>query len=205
MDFKTTLVFDRHLRSSLRRRADRALFKLFALVRFNASAAVGEVFMYLRTLLILSVLGLIAVFSALNWGAFIAPTALSLGFTSVEAPLGLILLAIVGLLTLLFLIYITYLQSTVLLESRRHGRELQSQRDLAEQAETSRFNQLQTFVETELQKVSGDMEQSKSLLLARLDQIERDLRSALEQTGNSLAAYIGELEDRLDRSLGKPT
>ena len=161
--------------------------------------------MYLRTLLILTVLGLIAVFSALNWGAFIAPTVLSLGFTSVEAPLGLILLAIVALLTVLFLVYITYLQSTVLLESRRHARELQVQRDLAEQAETSRFNQLQTVMETELQKLSGDMEQSKSLLLTRLDQIERDLRSALEQTGNSLAAYIGELEDRFDSSSGKST
>jgi hypothetical protein len=155
--------------------------------------------------MILGVLGLIAVFSALNWGAFIAPTVLSLGFTSVEAPLGLILLAIVALLTLLFLVYITYLQSTVLLESRRHGRELQAQRDLAEQAETSRFNQLRIFMETELQKLSGDMEQSKSLLLTRLDQIERELRSSLEQTGNTLAAYIGELEDRFDRSLGQST
>ena len=161
--------------------------------------------MYLRTLLILAVLGVIAVFSALNWGAFIATTVLSLGFTSVEAPLGLILLAIVALLTLLFLVYVTYLQSTVLLESRRHARELQSQRDLAEQAETSRFNQLQTSMEAELEKLAGDMEQSKSLLLNRLDQIERDLRGALEQTGNSLAAYIGELEDRLDTSLGKST
>jgi predicted Holliday junction resolvase-like endonuclease len=161
--------------------------------------------MYLRTLMILAVLGLIAVFSALNWSAFIAPTALSLGFTSVEAPLGLILLAIVALLTLLFLVYITYLQSTVLLESRRHTRELQSQRELAEQAETSRFNQLRTSMETELEKLAGDMEQSKSLLLTRLDQLERDLRAALEQTGNSLAAYIGELEDRFDSSLGKPT
>jgi hypothetical protein len=49
------------------------------------------------------------------------------------------------------------------------------------------------------------MEQSKSLLLTRLDQIERELRSSLEQTGNTLAAYIGELEDRFDRSLGKST
>jgi ABC-type multidrug transport system fused ATPase/permease subunit len=159
--------------------------------------------MYLRTLLILTVLGLIAVFSALNWGAFIAPTVLSLGFTSVEAPLGLILLAIVALLTVLFLVYITYLQSTVLLDSRRHARELQVQRDLAEQAETSRFNQLRTLMETELEKLSGDMDQSKSLLLTRLEQLERDLRAALEQTGNSLAAYIGELEDRFDTSLGK--
>ena len=161
--------------------------------------------MYLRTLMILAVLGLIVVFSALNWGAFIAPTVLSLGFTSIEAPLGLILLAIVALLTLLFLVYITYLQSTVLLESRRHARELQLQRDLAEQAEASRFHQLRTTMETELEKLAGDMEQTKSLLLTRLDQIERELRAALEQTGNSLAAYIGELEDRFNSSLGKST
>jgi len=44
------------------------------------------------------------------------------------------------------------------------------------------------------------MDQSKSLLLTRLDQLERDFRTGLEQTGNSLAASIGELEDRFDRS-----
>jgi hypothetical protein len=159
--------------------------------------------MYLRTLLIFVVLGLVAVFSALNWSAFIAPTVLSLGFTTVEAPLGLILLAIVGLLTLLFLVYVTYLQSTVLFETRRHSRELQAQRELAEQAEASRFNQLRAFIETELEKVAGEIEQSKSLLLTRLDQIERDFRTGLEQTGNSLAASIGELEDRFDSSVGK--
>jgi ABC-type multidrug transport system fused ATPase/permease subunit len=161
--------------------------------------------MYLRTLLILTVLGVIAIFSALNWSAFIAPTVLSLGFTSVEAPLGLILLGIVGLLTLLFLVYITYLQSTVLLESRRHARELQLQRDLAEQAETSRFNQLRGLTETELEKLAADIEQSKSLLLTRLEQIDRDFRAALEQTANSLAAYIGELEDKFDSSASKMT
>jgi hypothetical protein len=159
--------------------------------------------MYLRTLLIFVVLGLVTVFSALNWSAFIAPTVLSLGFTTVEAPLGLILLAIVGLLTLLFLVYVTYLQSTVLFETRRHSRELQAQRELAEQAEASRFNQLRAFIETELEKVAGEIEQSKSLLLTRLDQIERDFRTGLEQTGNSLAASIGELEDRFDSSVGK--
>ena len=161
--------------------------------------------MYLRTVMILAVLGLIVVFSALNWNAFIAPTVLSLGFTSIEAPLGLILLGIVALLTLLFLVYTTYLQSTVLLESRRHARELQLQRDLAEQAEASRFNQLRNLLETELEKLAADTEQSKSLLLTRLEQLDRDFRAALEQTANSLAAYIGELEDKVESSAGKTT
>ena len=33
----------------------------------------------------------------------------------------------------------------------------------------------------------------------RLDQLDQDLRSAIEQAGNTLAAYIGELEGRLER------
>ena len=44
--------------------------------------------MYLRTLLILIVLGAVAIFAAINWKAFMAPTTLSVVFTTVEAPLG---------------------------------------------------------------------------------------------------------------------
>lgn len=159
--------------------------------------------MYLRTLLIVLLLVTVAVFSVLNWSAFTAPSALSLGFTTVEAPLGVILLAMIALLTLLFLVYTAYLQSTVILETRRHARELQSQRELAEQAEASRFNQLRSLLEVEMEKLTGQADHSRVLLSARLDEIERDLRAALEQTGNSLAAYIGELEDRIQSASGK--
>lgn len=163
-----------------------------------------EIVMYLRTLLILAVLGLVVLFSVLNWSVFVAPTTLSLGFTTAQAPLGLILLAIIALLTLLFLVYVTYLQSTVLFENRRHNRELQLQRDIAEQAEVSRFSQLRSFVETELNKLSGEADQSKSLVLTRIDQLERDLRLTVEHTGNSIAAHIGELEDRFETYVAKP-
>ena len=95
--------------------------------------------MYLRTLLILIVLGAVAIFAAINWNAFMAPTTLSVVFANVEAPLGLILLVAIGLLTLLFLLYVVYLQSAILMENRRNARELQAQRELAEQAEASRY------------------------------------------------------------------
>ena len=78
--------------------------------------------MYLRTLAIVFVLGLLAVFALLNWSAFLAPTTLSLGFASVEAPLGLILLAAVGLITALFLVYVVFLQSASLIDTRRQAR-----------------------------------------------------------------------------------
>ena len=158
--------------------------------------------MYLRTLLILIVLGAVAIFAAINWKAFMAPTTLSVVFATVEAPLGLILLAVVGLLTLLFLLYVVYLQSSVLVENRRNARELQTQRELAEQAEVSRINQLRSFLESELRRLGEKTEESKVVVLAKLEALERELRSVVEQSGNTLAAYIGEIEDRLERAPG---
>jgi len=158
--------------------------------------------MYLRTLLILIVLGAVAIFAAINWKAFMAPTTLSVVFATVEAPLGLILLAVVGLLTLLFLLYVVYLQSSVLMENRRNARELQAQREHAEQAEASRISQLRSFLESELRRLGEKTEESKVVVLAKLEALERELRSVVEQSGNTLAAYIGEIEDRLERAPG---
>jgi uncharacterized integral membrane protein len=159
--------------------------------------------MYLRTLLILIVLGAVAIFAAINWKAFMAPTTLSVVFATVEAPLGLILLAVVGLLTLLFLLYVVYLQSSVLMENRRNARELQTQRELAGQAEVSRISQLRSFSESELRRLGEKTEESKVVVLAKLEELERELRSVVEQSGNTLAAYIGEIEDRLERTSGE--
>jgi type III secretory pathway component EscR len=158
--------------------------------------------MYLRTLLILVVLGILTLFAALNWSAFITPTTLSLVFATVEAPLGLILLAIVVVLTALFLLYVLYLQSTVLIETRRHARELQAQRELAEHAEESRFHELRAFLEADLQSIADQIGRSRTELSARLDQLERDTHSSLEQCENTLAAHIAELDDRLQRAAG---
>jgi len=156
--------------------------------------------MYLRTVVILIVLGTVAVFAAVNWNAFLTPTKLSLVFTNVEAPLGLVLLGLVAVLTLLFLIYVVYLQSSVLIESRRYARELQAQRELADQAEASRFSQLRSFLERELGRLGEKTEESKLGVLGKLAELERDLRSVVEQSGNTLAAYIGEIDDRLERT-----
>ena len=158
--------------------------------------------MYLRTLLILAVLVGVAVFTAINWNAFVTPTTLSVVFAKVEAPLGLVLLGFVAVLTLLFLVYVVYLQSSVLIESRRYARELQAQRDLADQAEASRFSQLHAFLDSELRTVAQRTEELKTGVLTKLEELERELRSVVEQSGNTLAAYIGEIEDRLERTSG---
>jgi len=155
--------------------------------------------MYLRTVLIIFVLAALAFFVAMNWNAFMAQTTLSLGFTSIEAPLGLVLLGITGILTLLFLIYLVYLQSSALIETRRHGRELQSQREIADRAEESRFQQLRSDMEAQLRDLENQGKDSRAAIIARLDELERQVRSTVEQSGNTLAAYIGEIEDRVER------
>jgi ABC-type multidrug transport system fused ATPase/permease subunit len=153
--------------------------------------------------MIVSIFGILVMFALLNWNAFTAPTALSVGLTTVEAPLGLLLLGFITLLTVLFLVYIVYLQSATLLESRRQARALQTQREVAENAETSRFHQLRTAMETALREQNNQALDFKNSVLARLEELERELRSTVERSGNSIAAYLGEIEDRLERAGGE--
>jgi hypothetical protein len=152
------------------------------------------------TLLLLLVLAAIVAFATLNWSVFVAPTDLSLGVAVVKMPLGLIMVGLLVFLTALFLVYVVYLQSSALLESRRHSRELQTNRELADKAEASRFTELRSFLEAQVLRQESLNAESRSAMLARIEQLDHDLRTAVEQSGNTLAAYIGELEDRLEKT-----
>ncbi len=88
--------------------------------------------MSLRTLFFLLICAAIATFVGVNWTEMNRPTDLSLIFTHVTAPLGLVL---VGLMVLLFVVFVgvmAYTQGTVLMETRRHAKELSAQRELAD-------------------------------------------------------------------------
>ncbi|MCM8594616.1 LapA family protein [Accumulibacter sp.] len=165
--------------------------------------------MKLRTLSLLLVLGALAAFAALNWSSFVSPTTLSLGLAEVQAPLGLIMLGMVAVLTAIFLVFVVYVQASALFDSRRHAQELQANRELADKAEASRFTELRGFLESELAKIAERCGTASPAvdpaLLARLDRLEAALLTAVEQSGNGLAASIGELEDRLEREGGLPT
>jgi hypothetical protein len=161
--------------------------------------------MKFHTIFLLLILAAIAAFAALNWSVFIAPTNLSLGFTAVQIPFGLVMLGLLAFLTAIFLMFVVYIQASALLETRRHSRELRANRELADQAESSRFTELHAFLEAELTKQADLNAESKSNVLARIDQLEHDLRSFMEHSENTLAAYIGELEDRLEKTRNPPT
>lgn len=157
--------------------------------------------MSLRTVFLILVVALFALFTALNWGAFMAPTSLSLLFATVQAPLGLVVLGFTALLAALFLAYLVYVQTTVILEARRAARELTVQRELADQAEASRFTELRNLLEMRLEKLESAVAEAQTRTGTRLDRIDSDVRSSIESAANTLAAYIGEVEDRLERRI----
>lgn len=155
--------------------------------------------MQIRTLLFVIILGAIAALAALNWETFNTPTTLWLGVTTVQAPLGLVMLGLTTLLAAFFLALFIQLQSYSLLESRRHTKELQLQRERADQAEASRYTELRQFVELEMRAIDKQNLELRGTLLDKLDRLNTDVATAIEQSGNTVAAHIGELEDRLER------
>ncbi|MDN4588658.1 Signal transduction histidine kinase [Xenophilus aerolatus] len=155
--------------------------------------------MGVRTGILFFIVLVIAALAALNWGTIATPTVMSLGFMQVTAPLGLIMLGLTVLLGLFFLVYVLYMQSTVLVDARRHTKELQAQRELADKAEASRFTELRNFLEAQENNHMARNGDRHAALLARIEQLENTLRARAEQADNTLAAHIGQLEDRLDR------
>lgn len=153
---------------------------------------------FINFLLLIIIVALV-VFAAVNWPAIIAPVPLSLLFTNADAPLGLILLAVTGLLALLFLGFVVYMQSSTLMIRRKLNKEVEEQRKLANEAEASRFTDLRTYLENELQALKSQNTEVHQKVEAKLAEIETSMKGKMEETGTTLSAYIGELEDRLEK------
>jgi uncharacterized integral membrane protein len=149
--------------------------------------------MSVRSLLVIIVLGLLAIFAIVNWGTFITPTRLSLVVTSVEAPLGLVMLGFTAVLAAVLLAYALKVQINALSDTRRQSEELRRQRELADQAEASRFTELRQYLEQELASIKQAQQDS-----------ERRVRDELASSTNTLSACIGEVDERLERQSPTP-
>src|SRR5687767_12515226 len=111
---------------------------------------------------------LLLMFAIANWSLLTAPASLSFLLFTVEGPLGMILLGATLVLTALAGVYVLSLRTTMLMEMRRHTKELEAQRALADSAEASRFTELR----------------------ARIDALEGKLLEALGEATSSLSAYV---------------
>jgi len=128
-----------------------------------------------RSMLVLVAAGLAALFVVLNWRVFAGPVKLNLLLTSAEVPVGAVMLLLLALTLLVLWIVVGSWQGTLIMEFRRQAKELQAQRLLAESAEASRFTELGTLIREEIAK----------------------LRTELQETEHSIAATLGEMDDRL--------
>ena len=149
-----------------------------------------------RNVFLLVVAVLMGVFAWLNWAAFTESRVLNLVFARVSAPLGIVLLVLMAVLVVVYFLYTVGLETAALLEVKRYARELLASRKLADEAEASRFTELKKYIEGELATLKGQGAANPELL-ARLERLETELREDIERSGNTLAAYIGELEDQI--------
>ena len=99
--------------------------------------------------LILAALVLVALFSAVNWALLAAPGTSDLVVVAIPVAPGLVLLAATLVIAALFGIYVVSLRTALLVETRRQMKALESQRDLADKAEGSRFTALASQIEQE--------------------------------------------------------
>jgi hypothetical protein len=158
--------------------------------------------MRLRTIVLVLAIVLVAAFVALNVDEFMRVSVLSLGVTTIQVSLGLVMLVLLVVATLIFLGNTLYMQSSNLLETRRYARELNTQRELADKAEASRFTELRSYLEVQALAAQQREAAISTALGERFAAQQKALLARIEQTDNSLAAYMGQLEDRLERRTG---
>jgi hypothetical protein len=107
--------------------------------------------------------------------------------------LGLLAVAVV-----LFAIFSAATRTRYLMESRRHFKDLEAQRALADSAEASRFTDLRQHMDTQLRELRQRDAIAATEFEKAMVNSQRELRTQLEQMNRLLMSRLGELESRLD-------
>jgi biopolymer transport protein ExbB/TolQ len=157
--------------------------------------------MTLRAAIVLIIFSLLFAFIGLNWSEFVTPTHLSTGFGIVEAPIGLIMLGVLILVVSIFMVYILYLHAAELVRTRRQLKEMEAQRKLADQSEASRITDLHDFVANQFKEQHLLDAQAMTDVTTKLQAHMDATRKLVEESGRSMSAQLGEIEDRLDKLL----
>lgn len=155
--------------------------------------------MRFRTVVLIIFVLLVAGFVALNIDEFTRISVLSLGFVTVQVSLGLVMLLLLMVVTVIFLGSTMVMQSANLLETRKYSRELNTQRELADKAETSRFSELRQYLETTALAEKEREVVANQVWAEHLASLNKSLMTRMDQSDNTVAAHLGQLEDRFDR------
>ena len=155
-----------------------------------------------RTILLIFAILAVAAFAALNVDEFTRSSVLSLGVAVIRVPLGMVMLLLLAITVVMFLASTIYMQSSNLLETRKYARELSAQRALADKAETSRFTELRNYLDAQTAAAVSREAANATVMAERLSHAQAALLLRIEQSDGATAAYIGQLEDRVERKNG---
>lgn len=156
-----------------------------------------------RMLFLVLVILAVAGFAFQNWPEITRRSTLDFGILQAEAPMGLILLTLLGLTLLVFLATTAAMRSRSMAEERHHARQLNAQRDLAEKAEASRFTDLRQMLDNHLRQEREREQVVQTELDRTMAQHQRELRNQLEQMYHLLTSRLTEMERRFDARPGR--
>ena len=130
--------------------------------------------MKLRTLCMLLVLVLLAVFLVINWSALSQDMTVNLGYQEIQAPLGVIVAAAFGIVVVLQAFYNLWQQASVVVELRQAHKEARNARA---EADKNRVNELAREVREGFARmealVTQQQEATAKLIREKSDQHDR--------------------------------
>lgn len=155
--------------------------------------------MAIRTVVLVFLCALAAIFFVVNWQGIMAPVAVNLLYTEVQAPLGLILLLVLGGLWVIAILWALVQHAALLADIRKAYKEVRSSKALADDAEHSRLESARKALEEAFngagqkqkerdEKLSGDL----SALGQKIELLTLQLRTIAETAKITLPEKLPE-------------
>lgn len=117
--------------------------------------------MRITNLLAWGAVAVVAALAVLNWSTLMAPAPIDLVVAKIQAPLGVVMLGLAGVLAALFFIASLRNQIGSMIENRRLLKEIQRVQALADQAEASRIDGLREYLAGEFNRLDARLEQGQ--------------------------------------------
>ena len=149
--------------------------------------------MKIRTLGMLLIVIVMAVFLIINWGTLSQVTTVNLVYTKMEAPLGIIVVAAFAAVVVLLMAYTVWQQASVMMELRAAYKEARTARQMAEDADKSRIAEIRADFKERMEKM-------EALLATRTDEVIRLMAERNQLEDETLSKFRAEQQARADEA-----
>ena len=149
--------------------------------------------MKIRTLGMLLIVIVMAVFLIINWGTLSQVTTVNLVYTEMEAPLGIIVVAAFAAGVVLLMAYTVWQQASVMMELRAAYKEARTARQMAEDADKSRIAEIRADFKERMEKM-------EALLATRTDEVSRRMAERNQLEDETLSKFRAEQQARADEA-----